>query len=79
MQRGGGKLVRERAIAISGTEHQDAQCTAETGEGKEGIREKVTCFGVITQLVHNADTYVLFSGRLSCVIYLQQPLQRKGV
>lgn len=79
MQREGGRLVRERGIAISGTEHRHAQRTAETGEKKEGMREKVTCFGVITQLVCKPDTYVLFSGRLSCVICSQQPLQRKGV
>lgn len=72
-------MVCERGFAISGTEHQHAQCTAETGEKKEGMREKVTCFGVIVQLVCNPDTYVLFSARLSCVIYSQQPLQRKGV
>lgn len=79
VQREGGRLVRERGIAISGREHWHARCTAETGEKKEGMREKVPCFGVITQLVCNPDTYVLFSGRLSCVIYSQQPLQREGV
>jgi len=70
MQRGWGKLAHERGIAISGTEHWDAQCTAETGEGEEGRRSKGTLFGVIMQLVHSPDTYVLFlSGCHAFYIY----------